>query len=310
MGPDRRQSLRTLLCLANPAHRRAAGWSASALRGGFILLLALWAVAGRAACLGDAEVGALVEQFLDKQPVPNPHGLSPADGECSRAKVMRLLEQTLGRPVGYKTALTNVAEQKRFNAQAPVWGALYLPMLLPSDAIIDAAFGARPRFQASLLVRVSDARINTARTPQEVLMTIDQVIPFIELPDLAVQVPQDLDAPALAAINAGARLGVLGRPVVVQRSPQFAGLLRHMQVVVLGDGAELDRGRGADVLDHPLGAVVWLVRELAREGRALKRGDLVSLGALSRLLPPKPGLAVAVRYEGLPGAPDVRINFK
>jgi 2-keto-4-pentenoate hydratase len=81
-------------------------------------------------------------------------------------------------------------------------------------------------------------------------------------------------------------------------------------VVVLGDGVELDRGKGADVLDHPLNAVVWLVRDLARSGRALKRGDLVSLGSFSRLLAPRPGLAVAVRYEGLPGTPEVRVSFK
>jgi hypothetical protein len=40
-----------------------------------------------------------------------------------------------------------------------------------------------------MLVRVGDAAINKARTPEQVLRHIDQVIPFIELPDLVVQVP-------------------------------------------------------------------------------------------------------------------------
>jgi 2-keto-4-pentenoate hydratase len=64
------------------------------------------------------------------------------------------------------------------------------------------------------------------------------------------------------------------------------------------------------VLGHPLNAVVWLVQDMAREGRALKKGDLVSLGSFSKLLPPKPGLAVEVTYQGLPGNPSVAVSFK
>ena len=283
-------------------------WTAHAV----LVLVGLAAPPGpaEAACLGDAEVAALMAQYMDKQPAPNLEGLSLADGECTRAKMNRLLEQALGKPVGYKVGLTNPAVQKRFNHASPVWGRLYAPMLLADDVAIDAAFGARPLFEADLLVRVGDPRINAARTPREVLDAIDQVIPFIELPDLVVESPAKLDGAAITALNVGARLGVVGRPVQVQRTTEFSNHLRDMQVVVSGDGVELDRGKGSDVLEHPLNAVVWLVQELAREGKALKKGDLVSLGSFSKLLPPASGLAVVVRYEGLPGTPVVKVNFK
>lgn len=263
-----------------------------------------------AACFSDAEAAALVVQYMDKKPVRNPEGMSPADGECTRAKVNQLLELSLGRPVGYKVALPGTAVQARFRAASPVWGRLYAPMLLPDGAVINAAFGARPVFEADLLVRVSDARINLARTPMDVLNGIDQVIPFIELSDLVVDVPTQLDGAVMSAINAGARLGVIGRPITVQRNAEFARQLRDMRVVTQGDTSDLDRGRGADVLAHPLNAVVWLVQDLAREGRVLKKGDLVSLGSFSKLLSPKPGLTVAVRYEGLPGTPVVTVGFR
>lgn len=265
----------------------------------------------QAACFSDAEAAALVVQFMDKQPVPNPQGLSLVDGECTRAKVNRLLELSLGRPVGYKVAFPSTAVQARFEAASPVWGRLYAPMLLPDGAVISAAFGARPVFEADLLVRVSNARINLARAPMEVLNGIDQVIPFIELADLVVDVPTQLDGAVMSAINAGARLGVIGRPITVQRNAEFARRLRDMRVVTQqGDGGGLDQGHGAEVGAHPLNAVVWLVQDLAREGRALKKGDLVSLGSFSRLLSPKPGLTVAVRYEGLPGTPVVTVGFR
>ena len=49
---------------------------------------------------------------------------------------------------------------------------------------------------------------------------------------------------------------------------------------------------------------------LAKQGLALKPGDLVSLGSFSKLMPTKPGLAVQVVYQGLPGTPMVAVKFK
>ena len=282
------------------ARLRCLGWFATLAFAG----------AAQAACLADAAVQALMNAYVARQPAENPDGLSTADGECSRAKLLRLFDASLGAPVGYKAGLTNPAVQKRFNHDAPVWGALYAPMLLKNGAVVDAAFGARPLFEADLLVRVARAAVNQARTPMEVLSAIDQVIPFIELPDLVVQAPSKLNGPAIAAINVGARLGVVGTPITVQRTLAFADVLRDMVSVVTADGVELDRGKGSDVLEHPLNAAVWLAKDLAREGRAMKPGDLISLGSFSRLLPPKAGMAVSVQYLGLPGDPVVNLSFK
>jgi 2-keto-4-pentenoate hydratase len=267
-------------------------------------------MAAHAACLSDAEVAAMAEAYLKRQPAANPEGLSAADGECSRGKFNKLLQAQMGAPVGYKAGLTNPAVQKRFNHDSPVWGTLYSPMLLSNGAVVDAAFGARPLFEADMLVRVSDEAINRATTPEEVLRAIDQVIPFIELPDLVVQDPSKINGAAINAINVGARLGVMGAPMAVQRTAEFSNALRDMVAIVKVNGAEIDRGKGSDVLGHPLNAVVWLAKDMAREGKTMRRGDLISLGSFSKLSPPKPGMAVEVVYEGLPGTPVVTVSFK
>jgi 2-keto-4-pentenoate hydratase len=267
-----------------------------------------------AECLSNAQVGALVDAFNAKQPAPNPPAMGDADGACSRAKLLALLDHYYRDRVGYKAGLTNPAVQKRFNATSPVWGVLYEKMLLPNGSSIEAAFGARPLYEADLLVRVSDARINQAKTPDDVIQAIDQVIPLMELPDLVVQAPPQLNGGAITAINVGARYGVLGQPIAVPvtRGERFAlaNAMRDMTVVVKADGAEVDRGKGSDVLEHPLNAVVWLAGDLARHGLALEPGDLVSLGSFSRLLPPKPGMKASVEYLGLPGNPVVSVSFK
>lgn len=280
-----------------------------------VLLAVTCATSASAQCLSDAQVSDLVANYVAKKPAANIEGLSDADGACTRAKVNSLLAQRFGKVVGYKAGLTNPAVQKRFNTDKPVWGKLYEGMVLANGAAVEAAFGARPLFEADMLVRVKSAHINQAKTPMQVLEAIDQVIPFIELPDLLVQAPPKLNGAGVSAINVGARLGVAGAPLAVPayRAERYAFLqaLADMQVSLTdGAGTRLGGGKGSDILEHPLNAVVWLAQALAQEGLAMQPGDLISLGSFSPLLPSKAGLSVTATFEGLPGAEPVRVSFK
>lgn len=280
-----------------------------------LAFLGTLATAAQAECLTDAQAADLVASYVAKTPAANPENLSDADGACTRGKFNQLLAQRLGKVIGYKAGLTNPAVQKRFNTDKPVWGKLYEGMVLPSGATVDAAFGARPLYEADLLVRVKSAAINHAKTPMDVLEAVDQVIPFMELPDLMVQAPPRLNGAGVSAINVGARLGVAGAPLAVPayRAERYALLqaLADMNVSLTdGSGARLGGGKGSDILDHPLNAVVWLAGALAQEGLAMQPGDLISLGSFSPLLPPKAGLSVTATYDGLPGAAPVRLTFK
>jgi len=280
-----------------------------------LLLAVAVATSAHAACLGDVQVAQMAEHYAARTPAANPEGLSDQDAACTRAKFNALLAQKMGKVIGYKAGLTNPAVQKRFSTDQPVWGKLYEGMLLQNGATVPAAFGARPLYEADLLVRVKDRRINHARTPIEVLESVDQVIPFIELPDLMVQAPPKLNGAGVTAINVGARLGVVGTPipVPVTRGERYALLngLQAMQVTLTdGAGYLLGGGKGSDVLEHPLNAVVWLAEALQKEEITLQPGDLVSLGSFSALLPPKPGLKVQANYQGLPGAQPVSLAFE
>ncbi|MDP4073836.1 2-keto-4-pentenoate hydratase [Acidovorax sp. A1169] len=279
-------------------------------------LLALGAATtAHADCLTDAQTAELLAHYVARTPAPNPVNLSDADGACTRSKFNQLLAQRMGKVVGYKAGLTNPAVQKRFNTDKPVWGKLYEGMVLQSGATVEAAFGARALYEADMLVRVKSAAINHAKTPADVLDAIDQVIPFIELPDLIVQAPPQLNGAGVTAINVGARLGVAGTPLPIPayRGERYAFLkaLADMNVSLTdGAGARLGGGKGSDILEHPLNAVTWLATALQQEGITLQPGDLVSLGSFSALLPPRAGLSVTATYDGLPGAAPVRVTFK
>ncbi len=135
--------------------------------------------------------------------------------------------------------------------------------------------------------------------------------PFIELPDLALAPSEKLDSTQLAAINVAARLGVAGAEVPLQATPETLRLLADTRIVATdANGATLAENTGAATLGNPLNAVVWLVEDLAKSGRKLAAGDLISVGSFTPLTPPKPGQTVNVRYEGFPGPPKVSVTFE
>lgn len=278
-------------------------------------LLASDAGAAEMACSETALARTEAQHFLAREPLPTPTGLDARRASCVRAGLDAVLRQQVGPVIGYKVALTSAAMQQRFHTREPVWGRLYAGSLYPHDSDIASAFGARPRLEADLLVRVGNPAVNQARTPGEILATLDAVIPFIELPDLMLAQPAQLDADVLTALNAGARAGVTGADIPVPRDPaarqKLVDALRDMTVTLRdGKGQVLGEGRGRDMLGgHPLTAVRWLAQKLAAQGEALKPGDLISLGSFSPLVTPLPGMVVTVSYAGLPGPAEVRARF-
>jgi len=265
-----------------------------------------------AACPSHERINTIL-RFLDaREPIRGLRAdLSMQDAECGRRRLVEKLESSDNRIVGYKAGLTNATIQAQFGVTSPVRGVLLEKMLLADGADVVAGFGARPAFEADLLVEVTGESLPQVKTPAGVLRTLVRVMPFIELPDLGVAEGEKLSAPLITFLNVGARLGVVGKPVQVEATQAFADALANMRVIVTDqDGKELARGSGAAILGHPLNAVMWLHEDLARGGVRLKAGDLLSLGSFTAPMTPKAGTTVTVRYEGLPGNPAVSVRFK
>ncbi len=255
-------------------------------------------------------------RWIDKQAL---RGFSPTmtlpDAACTRDRFvtqLRANKQYGGRIVGYKAALTNPEMQKRFGANAPVRGVLLSRMLtMESGFPVFGGYGARPVFEADLLVEVGDDAINEARTPLEALKALSRVQPFIELADLVVAEGELLNAAVITAINAGARSGIFGQGIAVQPTQVFADALRDMRVVMTDDvGNEHARAPGSAIMGHPLNAVLWLVEDVRKSGGRLRVGDKLSLGSFSVPITPSREMRIKVRYLGLPGDPEINMRFR
>jgi 2-keto-4-pentenoate hydratase len=167
--------------------------------------------------------------------------------------------------------------------------------------------------EGDLMVRVGSAAINDATTQEEALAGLDAVIPFIELPDLMFAKGVEMTAPAIAAINVGARLGVMGTAIPLDPAQDWLRRLGEFELVILdAQDQVLAEGKGSNLLGHPLNVVLWLKDALAEKDIRLEKGDLLSLGTVTRLFPVQAGTRITARYTGLDpkGPVAVDVSFE
>jgi 2-keto-4-pentenoate hydratase len=256
----------------------------------------------------------LADQFLKEVPI------TEVDPNMTMEQALKIQEQFVahlvkqfGEPVGYKAGLTNPAAQKAFGIPQPVRGTLLKKMLFKSGETLQGSFGIRPLSEGDLILRVSSDAINQAKTKEEALKNIDAVIPFIELPDLAYDPKVKMNGPALVAINVAARYGVMGDPIPLKASSEWMERLKNFTAQLFDEkGAVFSEGKGSALLDDPLNVVLWIKDSLAAEGKKLKKGDLLSLGSITKMMPTKPGTTVRAKFIDLDpkGPVEISVSFK
>ena len=218
------------------------------------------------------------------------------------------LRATTEQRAGYKVALGSSSSQALLGASEPIVGVLFANDLLPTGSRISKHRGIVLAVEADLLATVGSAAINSARTIEDVAQHIESLHAYIELPDLPFPFASDV-APRFAASNAGAHLGIIGSEVRASGSAEFIERLASMRVVLStvpaqGEPEQLAEAPGSALMSHPYNSVLFLLRKLSSQGRELKKGDVVSLGAYSKPMPIKTlmsghELAVRIRYHGL-----------
>ncbi len=263
---------------------------------------------GRAACASEADIAAYVDSYLAREPARAlGAGGTLEDALCTQARLVAALVPHLGPVIGYKAGLTSAGAQNAFGVSEPVRGVLYRDMMLEDGAAVPEAFGARPLFEADLILVIGDSAINAATTPEAAMAHIRAVHPFIELPDLSYAEGEPLTGATITAGGVAPRLGVLGAGIPVEDPASMLAALGEMQVTVTdAAGAVMAEAPGAAVLGNPVNAVLWLMSK----GVEMKEGDLISVGSIGPLLPPaKAGGGATVTYAGLPGNPTVSVVF-
>jgi 2-keto-4-pentenoate hydratase len=247
---------------------------------------------------------AIYQNFIDKTEAEAIAGLTPEAALVIQKRVVYALSENWSGIAGYKAALTNLNVQQKMGINEPLLGIFLKNMLLENAAAINISSAVHPFAEADLLVRVKDASINDAKTDEELLAAIDQVIPFIEIPDRLYSTEKPLTADMLTAINTGARYGVMGTAIPMENIENF----NSCQVgIVYDDRSHLKTGACTSLMGNPVNVIRWLRDKLLAMNYPLKPGAFLSLGSLTSPVPVKKGRLTAV-YNGLGAQQAVTVS--
>jgi 2-keto-4-pentenoate hydratase len=226
-----------------------------------------------------------------------------ADAYDVSARITRRRMARGERPVGWKVGFTNEAVWKDYGVHAPIWGPMYDSTVAEVAGAAVCPIGALvdPRIEPEVALRI--ARLPHAEMEEaELLACVDAVAHGFEIVHSVFPGWKFKAADGVAAFTLHGRYrhGPLV-PVALAEHSRWLPMLRQFTVVLFRDGVEADRGVGSNVLGGPLSALRHFVRDMAAyPGYALKPGDLVTTGTLTRAFPISPGERWSTRIEGVP----------
>ncbi|MFG1481168.1 fumarylacetoacetate hydrolase family protein [Xanthobacter sp. V4C-4] len=196
--------------------------------------------------------------------------------------------------VGRKIGLTSTAVQKQLGVDQPDYGMLFDDMAIPDGWEIAADRLIQPKVEAEVAFVLGRDLSGERLTLADVIAAVDYAVPAIEVVDSRIA-GWKIGILDTIADNASSGLYVLGNT-----PRRLEGLdLRLAGMAMECHGDLVSTGVGAACLGHPLNAVWWLARTMARAGRPLKAGDTVLSGALGPMVPVKAGGCYEAYVAGL-----------
>ena len=228
-----------------------------------------------AALLGEARLrGAPVDAL--------PETVRPAD-ETGGYRIQRALRAWFAErgdppPAGYKLGCTTPVMRGMLGLDAPVHGGVRAGDVHPGGTALPASRFRAPGIECEIAIRLGadlDARDRPA-SREDAAEAVAEAMPAIEIVDNRYGDWSALGTPTLIADDFFQAACVLGEPAPAC-DPMALDAVAGRTLI---DGVETGRGRGADVLGHPLDAVAWLAGALGRHGAILRAGELIMTGSL------------------------------
>ncbi|NQV57305.1 MAG: fumarylacetoacetate hydrolase family protein [Rhodospirillales bacterium] len=211
-----------------------------------------------------------------------------------------LAKTGFGTRIGYKIGCTTPVMQQFMDIDHPCAGGLFSARIFGNPAKLAYADFASVGVECEIAVALGadlDAR-NGAISRDQAAGAVIALLPAIEIVDNRYRDIMTIGTPTLIADDFCQSAAVLGAP-----NADWKGLdLAEIKGRTIINGAEVGHGRGADVLGHPLDALIWLANHLATRGRGLLAGEIVLLGSLVQCQWLRPGDKAEIQIDGLGNA--------
>jgi 2-keto-4-pentenoate hydratase len=195
-------------------------------------------------------------------------------------------------PIGWKLGATSPAGQTVMGVKEPACGFL-LPAQYVSGAEVSVGEAVSLCVEAEVAFRMRTNLAGPGVTAETAMQAVEGAIPALELLDFIFSgKPSAKDFIASSIIP---RAVVIGSTV----TPLDGLDLAREAVVYEHNGNVVGTYTTAEVMGNPLNALAWLANHLATRGMALKAGDIVMSGAISKMLRPKAGDTICARFNRL-----------
>ncbi|KAB7652880.1 2-oxo-hepta-3-ene-1,7-dioate hydratase [Sutterella faecalis] len=198
-------------------------------------------------------------------------------------EVQRAVAEQKGEPTGgYKISLTSKTTQDMFGTTEPLFGEQIPSRILAAPAVLQMAEMNEPLIEVELSM-IPKVDLEPGMSDEELLRNVT-VAGGIEVPDARFKAW----FPALNKYLVVADCAVGG--YIIHGTPVDGTKLKledllKIHVDLLKDGKVIKSGDSTEVLDQPIHALKWLVEALAKRGRKLAAGQVVSTGTF--FVPPK-----------------------
>lgn len=219
------------------------------------------------------------------------------------------------RAAGRKIGFTNRGIWAEYGATAPIWAHVYDNTIIPANdnhATLSLAGSVAPRIEPEIAFKLRAPLPAGLTDPIAVLRAVEWYAPSFEIVDCHFPDWKFRPADSAADFSFHWRL-VVGRPAAIGADDDLAALAQRLhdcQVTLSCDDHVMDRGVGANALDHPALALAHLAGVLATQPRMepLAAGEVITTGTLTAAFPIEPGQTWTSRREGLP-LDDLTVTF-
>jgi 2-oxo-3-hexenedioate decarboxylase len=208
------------------------------------------------------------------------------------------------RPIGRKIGFTNRTIWAEYNVHAPIWGYVYDSTIgdLGSEPLKVSLSGlAEPRIEPEIVFGLA-APPAPDMDEEALIRCIDWIAHGFEIvqsifPNWSFRPPD-----TVAAYGLHGRLLIGPRHSAEPRRDEWARELSRFEIDLFRNGARVDHGVAANVLDGPLFALRHLAETLAQDRLSppLAAGEIVTTGTLTRAFPVAPGEEWGTKLTGVP----------
>jgi 2-oxo-3-hexenedioate decarboxylase len=238
---------------------------------------------------------------------------SLADAYRATDLIRRKREAAGERPIGRKIGFTNRTIWEQYQVYAPIWGFVY-DRTVRKLADFTNGFSltglAEPLIEPEIIFHFRSIP-SAGMDERAILGCVDWVSHGFEIVQSVFPGWKFAPADTVAAYGLHGALFVGATHPVAGSEDEWLRKLASFEIDLYRDGAHIDHGHAANVLDSPVSALRHLIALLAEDkfNPPLGAGEIVTTGTLTKAMPIAAGQKWSTKLTGieLEGA---KLNFK